>query len=166
MGLFEDVWDWVKSKVQYLINASLASFKYWVNAAIKTAINAVDWVINNVTNFIDNSIQYINDSINYWGDQITQFIDNSLHYIDDSINYWGDQVTNYITNVTNNFTEYVTNNSYKTIKYVTNVIGALDPFGFLKDPQGYIKGVFDLLIAPWGHGLIKSFWEGFEEGQA
>jgi len=46
------------------------------------------------------------------------------------------------------------------------VVGVLDPQGVLKDPQGYIGTVFDLLIAPWGQGIVKSFWEGFEEGLA
>ncbi|GAH38136.1 unnamed protein product, partial [marine sediment metagenome] len=46
----------------------------------------------------------------------------------------------------------------------TNVIGVLDPLGFLTDPTEYITGVWNLLIDPWAHGIVKSFGEGFEEG--
>lgn len=164
MGLFEDIWNWMKSLVQALINKSLETFKFWVNKAIQSAIDAVNWVITNVYNFIDNSINYIDESINYWGDQITQYITNVQNTYNQFITNVNNTYNDFITNVTNVYNQYTTNNTYQTIQHITNIIGVLDPLGFLKDPRGYITGVFNLLIAPWSHGLVKSFTEGFEEG--
>ena len=142
MGLFEEIWNWMKSLVQGLINKSLATFKYWVNAAIKSAINAVDWVVTNITNVVNN--------------------------------------------VYNTVKKYTTNVYNTTKQNVTNVIGAsrewvgeqlrderawtrsffklMDPTGFLTDPIGTIKAVFTLQREIAGHAVVKSFWEGFEEG--
>lgn len=175
MGLFSDIWDWMKSKVEGLINAALTKFKSWVNGAIKAAINAVDWVITNVSEFIDNSIHYIDESLNYWGDQITQFIDNSIHYVDESIHYWGDQVTQYVTNVVNNVTNYVTNVTKVFKTYVTNVTGTttewvmgyiakIIPADFIRDPWGYLLAAFNKFVDVWVHGLVKDFGEGLYAG--
>ena len=142
MGLFADIWNYMKGLVQDLIDAALETFKYWVNEAIQAAINAVDWVVTNVYNFIDNSV----------------------HYIDESIHYWGDQITQNVTNVVGASIEWVTEGLAKNREWTINFLKLSDPFGFLKDPMGYINAAFNVFINPWGHGIVKSFWEGFEEG--
>ena len=38
------------------------------------------------------------------------------------------------------------------------------PAEFLKDPLGYIGTAFSDLIDAWIGGVVRSFWEGFEEG--
>ena len=163
-GLFAQVVAEVKTWVGGAITSALELFKPWVDNAIQIALGAIDWLITNVTNIIDNSISYIDNSIEYWGDQITQYIDNTVTYIDESRHYWGDQITQYIDNTVTSFNEYITNNNYNLIQNITNVVGVLDPLGFLKDPKGYITGVWNLLIDPWAHKMVKSFWEGLEAG--
>lgn len=160
-----------------------------VVAAIKTWMlkNLPDWLLK-WGKYIDNTITYLDKSINYWGDQITQYVDNS-------INYWGDVIEktfidarqwidNSITNIDRSVHQYFTD----ARQYITNVIGVsdevlnqrlidttkwvrdffklMDPMSFLEDPFGFIDTGFNTLIAPWAEGIVKSFWEGFEEGQA
>lgn len=157
----------------------VANLKAWVLTNIQAWVTQWGKIVNNVTNYID-------DSLNYWGDQVTQYIDNTItywteeitnvyndlrNYVTNTYNYWTEEITEvyntineYVSNVTNVFQEYVTNNTYNTIQNITNIIGVLDPFGFLSDPQGYITGVWNMLIDPWAQDLIESFWKGLEEG--
>ena len=164
MGLFEDIWDWMASKVQGLINASLTTFKYWVNAAIKAAIGAVDWVVTNITNVVNNVYNTVKKYITNVYETINKYITNISKYITEEITNVYNTTEQFITNVTKNITNITNNDIVNITKNITNVIGVLDPMGFLKDPRGYITAMFDLLIAPRGHGIVKSFWEGLEEG--
>ena len=154
----------MKSKVQDVVNASLKTFKYWVNTAIDAAIGAIDWTITNVSQFITNVQKTYNDFITNTFNTINQIITNVQNTYNNFITNVSNTFNEYITNVTEVYNRYVTNKTYQTIQYVTNVIGVLDPLGFLKDPRGYITGVWNLLIDPWAHGIVKSFYEGLEEG--
>lgn len=162
-----------------LLAQIINNVKTWFIANIQSWVEAWGQIINNVTNYID-------DSVNYWGDQITQYIDNTVtywteeitnvyntfrEYVTNTYNYWTEEITNiyntineYVTNVTENIYNSVVNNTYNTIQNITNIIGVLDPFGFLSDPQGYITGVWNMLIDPWAHSMIESFWKGLDEG--
>jgi len=164
MGLFEDIWDWIKSKVQGLINSSLTTFKSWVNSAIKSAINAVDWIITNVTKYIDNSITYIDKSLNYWGDQITQYIDNSTHYWGDILNETFIDARQYITNVIGVTQAALDKALADNRGWMQNFFKLMDPGGFLKDPLGFINAAFAIQGEIVNNLAVKSFWMGFEEG--
>lgn len=50
--------------------------------------------------------------------------------------------------------------------WVRDFVKLSDPYAFLKDPMGFITTAFNTLIAPFGEDVVRSFWEGFEEGQA
>jgi len=166
MGLFEDIWDWMASKVQGLINASLTTFKSWVNAAIKAAINAVDWVVTNITNVVNNVYNTFKEYITNVYNTVNEYLANVYNTVNEYVTNVSNTFNEYITNTTEYITKKYYNDTYNTIQYITNVIGVLDPLGFLKDPTGYITGVWNLLIDPWAHGIVKSFWEGLEEGLA
>jgi len=112
----------------------------------------------------DNTITYIDESIDYWGDQVTQYIDNSITYIDESIDYWGDQITQNITNIIGVSQDILENRLVDFAAWVHGLLSELDPHNVLPDPQGYIATAFNTLIAPWVEGIVRSFWEGFEEG--
>lgn len=51
------------------------------------------------------------------------------------------------------------------VMWVEDFVKLSDPYAFLKDPVGFITTAFNTLIAPHTEGIIKSFKEGFEEGQ-
>lgn len=166
MGLFEDVWNWIKSKVQYLIDSAISNVKTWARNTINAAIAGIQKVYN------------------YFYDYITNVYNTTKKYITNVYNY----VTENITNVVNNITEYVTNVTNVTKQYITNVIGSskewvldqlanerswtrnffllMDPTGFLKDPLSHIKAAFDIQRQVAETAVIRSFWEGLEEGLA
>jgi len=49
-------------------------------------------------------------------------------------------------------------------EWMTNFAKLMDPMGFLKDPLGYISAAFQVQRAIASQTVVKSFWEGFEEG--
>jgi len=164
MGLLSDVWDYVRSKVKDLIAGTVTDLKIWVRARIASAIDAVDWVVNNITKYVTNVYKTVKE------------------YVMNVYNY----VTEHITNVVNNITKYVTNKYITTNEYITNVIGvsrewvdnqlaglrahmdakiaALDTVGFFKNPLAYVSGVYAAASLARENKIVESFLEGFEEG--
>ena len=61
MGLFEDVWNWIKSKVQYLINSAISSVKTWTLNVINTAIAGIQKVYNFFYDYTTNVFNTINE---------------------------------------------------------------------------------------------------------
>lgn len=157
----------------------VAALKTWIMENIQPWLESWGRVVNN---WITNVVEEITNVYNYVTENITNVINEISEYITNVYN----TVEEYITNVSNYVTENITNVHNTVNEYVTNIIGVsedlladritgvtawvvdffkmMDPIGFLKDPKGYITGVWNLLIDPWAHKLVKSFWEGFEEG--
>jgi len=163
-GLFAQV-------VAELKNWFMVNIQPWVEQWGQVVNNWITNVTEYVTNVYNTVNEYVTNVVNNITEAITNVYNDLREYVTNVYNTTREYITNvyntineYVSNVTNVFNEYVTNNLYETTQYITNVIGVLDPQGVLKDPQGYIGGVFNLLIAPFTHGIIKSFWEGFEEG--
>ena len=164
MSVLSEIWDYVKTKVSDLIAGAVTDLKVWVRNRIESAIDAVDWIVKNITNYITNVYTTVKE------------------YVTNVYNY----VTEEITNVYNNITKYVTNKYVTTNEYITNVIGAsiewveerladnrewmrnfavlMDPSGFLKDPVGFINAAFAIQGEIVNSLAVKSFLEGFEEG--
>jgi len=157
----------------------VAAIKVWVQDNIISWVTQWGQVVNN---WITNVVEEITNVYNYITEQITNVYNDLRTYVTNVFN----TVNEYVTNVFNAYNEYITNVHNTFNEYVTNIIGVseeilaerlvglttwvmdlfktLDPQGILKDPLGYIKAAFDTLIAPWGEGIVKAFWEGFEEG--
>lgn len=166
MGILSEAWDYARSKVKALISSAVTDLKIWVRARIASAIDAVDWVVNNITEYVTNVYK-----------TVTEYVTNVYNY-----------VTEHITNVVNNITKNITNQITNITENITNVVGAsrewveqglaenrdwmrnfgklMDPQGFLKDPWGYISAAFQIQRTIAGNVAVKSFWEGFEEGLA
>lgn len=166
MGILSDVWDYVRSKVKALIASAVTELKPWVRARIASALDAVDWVINNITKYITNVYKTFEE------------------YVTNIYNTVEEYITNNITNITKNITNNITNIN----EYITNIIGItqdaldqgladnrewmrnfwklMDPTGFLKDPLGTVSAAFAIWSLAANNLAVKSFWEGFEEGLA
>jgi len=166
MGLLSDIWDGIRGKVKALIDSAFTNFKPWVRARISDAIAGIRQVTNYITEHITNVYK-----------TVKEYITNVYNTVNE-----------YVTKVYNNVTNYVTNKYVTTNEYITNVVGAsrewveeelaenrawmlsfaklMDPQGFLKDPIGYIKAAFDIQRGVAQNLVVKSFWEGFEEGLA
>ena len=163
-GLFAQI----VAAVQVWVLANMPSWVLQWGEVIQNFITNVTEEITNVYNYVTENITNV---INEFSEYVTNVFNTFNEYISNVYNYVTQNITNvlntfneYVSNVYNYVTQNITNNAYETITYVTNVIGVLDPFGFLKDPMGYITGAWNLLIDPWAHGIVKSFWEGLEEG--
>jgi len=166
MGLLSDLWDDIKSKVSSLISSAASDVKSWTRKRISDAIDAVDWVINNITKYVTNVYK-----------TVTEYVTNVYNY-----------VTEHITNVVNNITKNITNHITNITENITHVVGVtrealdegladnrewmrnfgklMDPAGFLKDPLGTVSAAFAIWGLAANHTIVKSFWEGFEEGLA
>ena len=140
-------------------------------AQVTAAVKA--WVLENVPGWVLE-----------WGTVVNNLITNVVENITNVYN----DLSEYVTNVYNNVTEQITNVFNDTYNYVTNVIGVtqeildrgladnrewmtnfaklMDPMGFLRDPLGYIKAAFAVQGEIANNLVVKSFWEGFEEGLA
>lgn len=164
MTLFDDIWNWCKSKVQALINSAVSSIKTWTNNVISAAIAGIQKVYYDFRDYITNVSNYISEYVTNVYNTVNEYVSNVYNTVNDYVTNVYNTTKQYITNVTEVINKYTTYKTYETINYVTNVIGVLDPLGFLKDPTGYITGVWNLLIDPWAHGIVKSFWEGLEAG--
>ena len=164
MGLFEDIWDWMKSLVQGLINAALYNFKYWVNNAIKAAIGAIDWAITNITNVVNNVYNTVKKYTTNVYNTTKQYITNSYTYVTESITNNISHVNENVTNVIGASKEWVGEQLRDERAWTRSFFKLMDPTGFLTDPIGTIKAVFTLQREIAGHAVVKSFWEGFEEG--
>ena len=157
----------------------VAAVKTWIMENIQPWLQQWGEVVNN---WITNVVEEITNVYNYVTESITNVVNNVYDYVTNVYNTTREYITNSYTYVT----ESITNNFSEVNEYVTNIIGVSeeslaekitgvrawvvdfvrlsDPYGFLKDPQGYIATAFNTLIAPWGQGIVKAFWEGFEEG--
>ena len=164
MSLFSEIWDYVKTKVNDLIAGAVTDLKTWALNRIASAIDAVDWIINNVTKYVTNVYK-----------TVTEYVTKVYNTVNE-----------YVTNVYNNVTKYVTNKYYETNQYITNIVGAstewvtqklqenrewmtnfaklMDPTGFLKDPLGFISAAFEIQRLLAETLVVRSFWMGFEEG--
>jgi len=157
----------------------VAALKTWIMENIQPWVEAWGRVVNN---WITNVVEEITNVYNYLTEQIT----NVYNYLTENITYVYNTFREYITNVYNYTTENITN-VYNTLnEYVTNIIGVseeilnqriigvtrwvldlfalLDPHAFLEDPLAFIRTAFNTFINPWAEGMVRAFWEGFEEG--
>jgi len=156
----------------------VAAVKVWVLENIQPWVESWGKVVQN---FVTNTVEAITNVVN----NITEEITNVLNEVNNYVTNVSNTVNEYVTNVSHYLTEEITNVFNTTQEYVTNIIGVsedsllekilgvrswvlglfavLDPQGVLKDPLGYVGAAFDTLIAPWGEGIVTSFWEGFKE---
>lgn len=164
MGLFADIWNWAKSKVKDLISSGLTTFKSWVNDKISDAISAIDWAITNITNYITNVYETINKYITNVYNTTNQYITNIIGSSKEWVNARLVNMKVYVDSVVGASRKWVDNRLVDMKAYVDSRIKLWDPIGFLKDPPGYIGGLFALLSLAKETKMIESFLEGFEEG--
>ncbi len=156
-------------------------------AALQTWImeNIPEWVLEwgqNLYTTINNIVENITNVYNDLREYVTNVYNNVYETIKNTYNTF----QKYITNVYNYITEEITNVYNNTYNYFSEVIGAsvewveqkltenrewmenfatlMDPIGFLKDPLGFINAAFELQGEIANTVVVRSFWEGFEEG--
>ena len=158
-----------------------------VVAAVKAWVlqNMPDWLLEwgrVVNNWITNVVEEITNVYHYITEEITNIVNNTYKYVTKVYKTFED----YVTNVYNYVTKEITNVYNNTYQNITNVIGItqqvldkaiadnrewavnffklMDPTGFLKDPLGTVKAAWFFWASAADEAVVKSFWEGFEEG--
>jgi len=96
------VWDFILDLVLGWIVQIWLRIKPWVEAAIDAAINAVNWIVNNITNFVFNTINNITNVIN----NIVNTVNNYITNVTQIITSW---VASTWANITQ-FTSWITSN--------------------------------------------------------
>ena len=166
MGLLSWIWDGIRAKVKALIDSATAKIKDWARGFVKAAINAVDWVVNNITKIVTNIYktveEYITNVYNYVTENITNVVNNITENITNNIT----NITKNITNVIGASKEWVKERLIKNREWMENFVKLLVPIGFTSDPVGYVKAIINIWKDPWMNSVVKSFWMGFEEGLA
>ena len=166
MSLLSWIWDGIKAKVRYLVNSIVDPFKKWVYAKVddlwEAIKNAGSTIIQYITKVYKTVEEYITNVYNYVTENIYNTINNITQNITNTIN----NITQNITNVTKNITQNITNINGATQDWVRNFAKLLVPIGFTSDPVGYVKAIINIWKDPWMNSVVKSFWEGFEEGLA
>ena len=132
----------------------------WITNVTENITNVVNNITEKITNVYNTVKEYVTNVYNY----VTEKIYNTIQNITKNITNVYNTTKQYITNVVGASTEWVNDRIAGVRTYVDNAVAGIDTVGFFKDPLGYIGTAFNKLIGSWVHGIVKSFWEGFEEG--
>lgn len=175
MGLFSDIWDWCKSKVQGLINSAISGVKTWAKNTINSAIAGIQKVYNYVSEIVNNVYntftEYITNVYNSVSEYISNVVNNVYNYVSNVYNTTVQNITNtinnitkYVTNITKVYKNYVTNITGTTTEWVMGYIAQIIPADFIRDPWGYLQAAFGKFIETWILGVTGDLAEGLQAG--
>ena len=176
MGLFSDIWDWMKSKVKALIDAATATLKTWARGLIDgvrsfaegvqaTLGKAISSLRGAWDSFRTSTLPALWRAIENAGTWITQYISNIYNTVVQNISNVVNNITKYVTNVYNTTKQYITNVTGATTEWVMGYIAKIIPADFIRDPWGYLQAAFGKFIETWVLGVAKAFGEGLLEGE-
>ena len=92
------------------------------------------------------------------------FDTETLPDLHDTIEAMGANMGESLNQLTVETVEAINQKAVEIIGQVNNMFLLMDPMGFLKDPTGFINVVFGVQRKIAEETVIRSFWEGFEEG--
>lgn len=164
MGLLSDVWDYVRTKVNDLISSAVSDVKNWAKEKISAAIDAVDWVINNITKYVTNVYNTVEEYITNVYETVEVYITNVYETVTKYVTNVYNTTDQYITNVIGASQEWVEEKLNENREWMRNFVKSMDPTEFLKDPPTYISGLFSILALGRETGMAASFLAGLEEG--
>ena len=166
MSLFFLVWAGIKPKVKALIDRAMETLKDWVRPYVKTAIDALRRVHQTFTTVINNAYTTVNQFFSNVYNNVTKRIYQTITNVNKFVTNQITNVSNFITNVTGVDMAWVRQQLIDERSWLRNTLKLMDPMGFLTDPLGHIRAALDVQQQIAQATIVKSFWEGFEEGLA
>jgi len=164
MGLFEDLWDWVKGLVQQLIEWALSGFRLWVLNVVDVLIAPIKSTIDGIQKYVSNVINALTTFIEKVHADLTVYIDNAAGNLTTYIESVSSTLGENITKAVKNATEWAETRLADLRSYVDEKIRLWDPTDFLRDPLGYIGTAFNNLIEVYVYGAAEGLGEGIQAG--
>lgn len=166
MGLFEDLWDWIKGLVKELIDWALFGVRQWVLNVVDVLISPIKKTIEGIQKYITNVTNALTKLIDNVSSSLTKYIDNVSHSLTKYIDNVSSKLGETLTNAVSNLTKWVETGFTNLFTYIDERLRLWDPTEFLRNPLGYISTAFGNLIQVYVYGAAESLGEGINAGLA
>ncbi len=163
-GLFGQIIAAVKVWVKKVMPDFLQPVYDWVDSLFAAGRDAWESLIADINTVIVDVNASLTSLATDVRDRWDTFTTETLPTIFSTITHKVGEVRDALIQAQLDLISYMIKGLADMTSYVDGRILVWDPIGFLKDPAGYITGVWNMLISPWVEGVMKSFGEGFEEG--